>query len=146
VTDPAHPFEAQFIPLPGGRIHRDVHVFHDTNTGKSYAYVGGQEDSDLWVVDLSYLPGLIPSTGVKNLGYRNAVYAAVTLARRSGRRAVVYEQRGKDLRLHHFRCGGKSLVAAPTDVAMEWRGRARCICAQRYTLLVGWLDSQLEPP
>lgn len=83
VTNPTSPFQAQFIAMPGGRIHRDVHVFNDINSGKSYAYVGGQESSDVWVVDLSYLPGTIPSSGYKSLGYLNYAHTLFMLPTRS---------------------------------------------------------------
>ena len=66
VTDPAAPFQVQFIDMsgaaipPNGRIWRDVDIHRDPMSGKTYAYVGAQSNGDLWIVDLSYLSGAAP--------------------------------------------------------------------------------------
>jgi choice-of-anchor B domain-containing protein len=60
VTDPATAYRVQYIPMAGGRIWRDVDVYEDLPTGKTYAYVGAQSNGNLWIVDLSYLSGSTP--------------------------------------------------------------------------------------
>ena len=71
VTDPANPVEIQFIPSAGGRIHRDIDTYFDPVSGKTYAYLGGQESANLYSIDLSYLPGTIPGSGIVDLGRTN---------------------------------------------------------------------------
>ena len=71
VTDPANPVEIQFIPSAGGRIHRDIDTYLDPVSGKTYAYFGGQEGANLYSIDLSYLPGTIPASGIVDLGRTN---------------------------------------------------------------------------
>ena len=71
VTDPANPVEIQFIPSAGGRIHRDIDTYFDSVSGKTYAYLGGQESANLYSIDLSYLPGTIPGSGIVDLGRTN---------------------------------------------------------------------------
>mmetsp|Transcript_28245 Transcript_28245/g.60416 ORF Transcript_28245/g.60416 Transcript_28245/m.60416 type:complete len:1030 (+) Transcript_28245:37-3126(+) len=89
ITDPTNPFRVQVIEMGGGGIWRDVATHRDSNSGKTYAYVGAQGnhgggDPDLYVVDLSYLSGdannphgadenPIPegSNGYLNVGERN---------------------------------------------------------------------------
>jgi choice-of-anchor B domain-containing protein len=66
VTDPAAPFQVQYIDMSGGvsppkgRIWRDVDIHRDPATGKTYAYVGAQANGNFWVVDLSYLSDSAP--------------------------------------------------------------------------------------
>ena len=71
VTDPANPVEIQFIPSAGGRIQRDIDTYLDPVSGKTYAYFGGQEGANLYSIDLSYLPGTIPASGIVDLGRTN---------------------------------------------------------------------------
>ena len=71
VTDPANPGEIQFIPSAGGRIQRDIDTYLDPVSGKTYAYFGGQEGANLYSIDLSYLPGTIPASGIVDLGRTN---------------------------------------------------------------------------
>ncbi len=67
VTDPAAPFQVQYIDMSGGvsppkgRIWRDADIHRDPVSGKTYAYVGAQSNGDLWVVDLSYLSDSVPN-------------------------------------------------------------------------------------
>ena len=67
ITDPAAPEEVERIQMPGGNVHRDV-ATHDR-----YAYVGGQQGADLFVIDLTNLP-----SGARTVGqfreYRNAAH------------------------------------------------------------------------
>ncbi|MFL6198248.1 MAG: choice-of-anchor B family protein [Thermoanaerobaculia bacterium] len=66
VTDPAAPFQVQYIDMSGGvsppkgRIWRDVDIHRDPASGKTYAYVGAQANGNFWVVDLSYLSDSAP--------------------------------------------------------------------------------------
>lgn len=66
VTDPASPFQVQYIDMSGGasppegRIWRDVDIHEDPVSGKTYAYIGAQSNGDLWIVDLSYLSDAAP--------------------------------------------------------------------------------------
>lgn len=66
VTDPAAPFQVQYIDMSGGvsppkgRIWRDVDIHRDPASGKTYAYVGAQASGNFWVVDLSYLSDSAP--------------------------------------------------------------------------------------
>ncbi len=66
VTDPAAPFQVQYIDMSGGvsppkgRIWRDVDIHRDPASGKTYAYVGAQGNGNFWVVDLSYLSDSAP--------------------------------------------------------------------------------------
>ena len=71
VTDPANLVEIQFIPSAGGRIQRDIDTYLDPVSGKTYAYFGGQEGANLYSIDLSYLPGTIPASGIVDLGRTN---------------------------------------------------------------------------
>lgn len=86
VTNPASPFQVQYIDMSGGvsppegRIWRDVDIYLDPVSGKTYAYVGAQSGGDLWVVDLSYLSSTtpdgvdsnpIPPAGIANRGRTN---------------------------------------------------------------------------
>ena len=71
VTDPANLVEIQFIPSAGGRIQRDIDTYLDLVSGKTYAYFGGQEGANLYSIDLSYLPGTIPASGIVDLGRTN---------------------------------------------------------------------------
>ena len=71
VTDPANLVEIQFIPSAGGRIQRDIDTYFDPVSGKTYAYFGGQEGANLYSIDLSYLPGTIPASGIVDLGRTN---------------------------------------------------------------------------
>lgn len=41
--------------MPGGNPWRDVETHIDPGTGKTFAYVGGQQNADLFVIDLSTL-------------------------------------------------------------------------------------------
>ena len=66
VTNPAAPFQVQYIDMSGGvippkgRIWRDVDIHRDGLSGKTYAYIGAQSNGNLWIVDLSYLSGTAP--------------------------------------------------------------------------------------
>lgn len=66
VTNPAAPFQVQYINMsggaspPNGRIWRDVDINRDPVSGKTYAYVGAQANGNFWVVDLSSLSGSTP--------------------------------------------------------------------------------------
>lgn len=71
ITDPIHPVETQFIASAGGRVHRDVDTYFDLVSGKTYAYLGGQESANLYSIDLSYLPQTIPPEGIVDLGRTN---------------------------------------------------------------------------
>ena len=71
ITDPVNPIELQFIAMPGGRVHRDVDTYFDVASGKTYAYVGGQESAHLYSIDLSFLPGTIPAGNIVDLGRTN---------------------------------------------------------------------------
>ena len=86
VTDPAAPFRVQFVDMSGGaspplgRIWRDVDVYTDPISGKSYAYVAAQSGGNFWVIDLSYLSGgtahgvdsnPIPPVGIADRGRTN---------------------------------------------------------------------------
>ena len=71
VTDPANLVEIQFIPSAGGRIQRDIDTYLDPVSRKTYAYFGGQEGANLYSIDLSYLPGTIPASGIVDLGRTN---------------------------------------------------------------------------
>ena len=71
VTNPASPVTRQFIPGVGGRVHHDIDTYEDPGTGKTYAYFGGQENEHLFSIDLSYLPGAIPASAIRDLGRIN---------------------------------------------------------------------------
>ncbi len=71
ITDPINPVEIQFIASAGGRVHRDVDTYFDPVSGKTYAYLGGQESANLYSIDLSYLPETIPAEGIVDLGRTN---------------------------------------------------------------------------
>ena len=71
VTDPANPVALQFIPGLGGRVNHDVDTYEDPISGKTFAYFGGQANENLFSIDLSYLPGTIPGSGILNLGRTN---------------------------------------------------------------------------
>ena len=86
VTDPLAPYRVQFINMSGGlnppkgRIWRDVDIYTDPVSGKTYAYIGAQSNGDLWIVDLSFLSGStahgvnsnpIPAAGIANRGRTN---------------------------------------------------------------------------
>ena len=66
VTDPAAPYQVQYIDMSGGvsppkgRIWRDVDTHQDPVSGKTYAYVAAQSSGNFWVVDLSYLSDSTP--------------------------------------------------------------------------------------
>ena len=86
VTDPLAPYRVQFINMSGGlnppkgRIWRDVDIYTDPVSGKTYAYIGAQSNGDLWIVDLSFLSGStahgansnpIPAAAIANRGRTN---------------------------------------------------------------------------
>jgi choice-of-anchor B domain-containing protein len=86
VTNPAAPFQVQYIDMSGGvnppkgRIWRDVDIHRDPVSGKTYAYIGAQSNGNLWIVDLSHLSGStshapnsnpIPAAGIADRGRTN---------------------------------------------------------------------------
>jgi choice-of-anchor B domain-containing protein len=71
VTDPTKPVPRQFIAGVGGRVHHDIDTYRDPASGRTYAYFGGQEGEHLFSIDLSYLPGTIPSSAIRDLGRTN---------------------------------------------------------------------------
>jgi choice-of-anchor B domain-containing protein len=71
VTDPTNPVALQFIPGVGGRVHHDIDTYEDPASGRTYAYFGGQENEHLFSIDLSYLPGTIPGSAIRDLGRTN---------------------------------------------------------------------------
>lgn len=86
ITNPAAPFRVQFIDMSGGvsppkgRIWRDVDIYADPISGKTYAYVAAQSSGNFWAIDLSSLSGTtahgvdsnpIPPAGIADRGRTN---------------------------------------------------------------------------
>ena len=118
VTDPANPVEIQFIPSAGGRIQRDIDTYLDPVSGKTYAYFGGQEGANLYSIDLSYLPGTIPASGIVDLGRTNWTH---TLQVADG--LLFVNSAGSSLGCQIF--DAQANPANPPLLAQSWRGSDR---------------------
>ena len=132
VTDPANPVEIQFIPSAGGRIQRDIDTYLDPVSGKTYAYFGGQEGANLYSIDLSYLPGTIPASGIVDLGRTNWTH---TLQVADG--LLFVNSAGSSLGCRIF--DAQANPANPPLLAQSWSGSDRdchdSFTTRQYSLL-----------